>query len=174
RMVSLPMSTPPAAVAPPAPPRLTVVVPCYNEAENVPEMVRRVDAALAGRQPERPPMRDAEVPLLDRGVLEELGAGIEPGRLPQLVAVFVEETEERLARLAAARASGDIATLGRLAHALKSAAGTFGAAALARRAGLIEEACRAGDAASADRLVAGLDLLVRRSLAALTEPERVA
>jgi PAS domain S-box-containing protein len=137
-------------------------------------LLAAVDAALAGRQPERPPMRDAEVPLVDRGVLEELGAGIEPGRLPQLVAVFVEETEERLARLAAARASGDIATLGRLAHALKSAAGTFGAAALARRAGLIEEACRAGDAASADRLVAGLDLLVRRSLAALTEPERVA
>lgn len=29
-------------------PRLTVVVPCYNEAENVPEMVRRLDAALSG------------------------------------------------------------------------------------------------------------------------------
>jgi dolichol-phosphate mannosyltransferase len=31
-----------------AAPRLTVVVPCYNEAGNVAEMVRRLDAALAG------------------------------------------------------------------------------------------------------------------------------
>jgi PAS domain S-box-containing protein len=132
-----------------------------------------VDEALAGCQPERMAAPDTDPPLLDRAALEELRGGIEPGRLPQLIAVFAEETEERLALLAAARAAGDTATLGRLAHALKSAAATFGAAALARRAGLIEEACRAGDAASADRLATGLDSLARRSLAALAEPEVV-
>jgi PAS domain S-box-containing protein len=136
-------------------------------------LLAAVDEALAGRQPERAAARDVDPPLLDRAALEELRGGIEPGRLPALIAVFVEETEERLAALAAARASGDTATLARLAHALKSAAGTFGAAALARRAGLVEQACRAGDAASADRLAAGLDALARRSLAALTEPADV-
>lgn len=47
--VPAPAETAPGAVpaAPPAP-RLTVVVPCYNEADNVAEMVRRLDAALAG------------------------------------------------------------------------------------------------------------------------------
>lgn len=38
---------PPAAVTSGAA-RLSVVIPCYNEAANVPEMVRRLDAALAG------------------------------------------------------------------------------------------------------------------------------
>lgn len=46
------MDTPHPAPAPPPglppAPRLTVVVPCYNEAANVPEMVRRLEAALAG------------------------------------------------------------------------------------------------------------------------------
>ena len=31
-----------------AAPRLAVVIPCYNEAENVAPMVARLDAALAG------------------------------------------------------------------------------------------------------------------------------
>ena len=33
---------------PPAPPRLAVVIPCFNEAANVAPMVERLDAALAG------------------------------------------------------------------------------------------------------------------------------
>ena len=32
----------------PAPPRLAVVIPCFNEAANVAPMVARLDAALAG------------------------------------------------------------------------------------------------------------------------------
>jgi dolichol-phosphate mannosyltransferase len=37
-----------AALPPPAPRELTVVVPCFNEAGNVPAMVERLDRALAG------------------------------------------------------------------------------------------------------------------------------
>ncbi len=37
-----------AALAPRPPARLSVIIPCYNEAPNVPEMVRRLDATLAG------------------------------------------------------------------------------------------------------------------------------
>ncbi len=130
-----------------------------------------VDQALAGRRAGRGASDAAgELPLVDRGALEELRSAVEPGRLPHLIAVFVEETEARLAELAAARAAGDIAAIGRLAHVLKSAAGTFGAAALGRAATLLEETCRDGAAERADRLAGEVLALGRRSLDALAEP----
>lgn len=53
-VTALPPAEPLAAASPAispsllGPARLSVVVPCYNEAANVPEMVRRLEAALAG------------------------------------------------------------------------------------------------------------------------------
>jgi len=130
-----------------------------------------VDQALAGRRAGRRGGETAgEPPLVDRGALEELRSAVEPGRLPQLIAVFVEETEARLGELAAARAAGDLAAMGRLAHVLKSATGTFGAVALARAATLLEDTCRAGDAERADELAGELLALGRRSLETLAEP----
>jgi signal transduction histidine kinase/CheY-like chemotaxis protein/HPt (histidine-containing phosphotransfer) domain-containing protein len=133
-----------------------------------------VDQALAGRRAgQRGAEPAGEWPLIDRATLDELRGAVEPGRLPQLIAVFVEETEARLAELEAARAAGDVAAIGRLAHLLKSAAGTFGATALARAATLLEETCREGRAERADHLAAELLALGRRSLDALAEPASV-
>jgi len=133
-----------------------------------------VDQALAGRRAgQRGAEPAGEWPLIDRATLDELRGAVEPGRLPQLIAVFVEETEARLAELEAARAAGDIAAIGRLAHLLKSAAGTFGATALARAATLLEETCREGRAERADQLAAELLALGRRSLDAIAEPASV-
>jgi hypothetical protein len=116
-----------------------------------------VVAEVLDRRPRR--LRPAQVArgfLVDVAVLEELAAGIEPGRMPHLLSVFAEETRGRLDRLAAAAAAGDVAAMETLAHALKSAAGTFGAAAMNREAQALEEACRSADPAAvrlADRLL---------------------
>ncbi len=137
-------------------------------------LLSAVDQALAGRRAGRRGAEPAEeLPLVDRATLDELRGAVEPGRLPQLIAVFVEETEGRLAELEAAHAAGDVAAIGRLAHVLKSAAGTFGAAALARAATLLEETCRDGTAERVTCLATELVGLGRRTLEALVEPASV-
>jgi len=101
--------------------------------------------------------------LLDHTTLDELRSAVGPGRLPRLVGVFAEETRARLARLAATE---DLRAIEDEAHGLKSAAGTFGAAALRQAAAALEAACVAGEAATALALRNRLPALVERSLAA--------
>ncbi|WP_207540126.1 ATP-binding protein [Sabulicella rubraurantiaca] len=78
-------------------------------------------------------------PLLDRETLEELRAAVGPGRLPRLVALFIDESRNRAQRMQSQR---DPRVLEDEAHALKAAAATFGAAALRDAARALEEACR--------------------------------
>lgn len=147
-----------------------------------------VEAVLADRrtpqpQPSPPPpsvppppfsdQAGREEPLIDRAVLAELRESVDPGRLPQLLALFAEETEARLARLAEAVAGQTLDEVARLAHALKSSAGAFGAAALARAVAALEEEARAGRAAEVARLAERVSGLARTSLAALHAPETV-
>jgi PAS domain S-box-containing protein len=130
-------------------------------------------AAVLEARPRRPraappPREPHDVPsLLDRQTLDELRAAVGPGRLPRLLAVFAEETRERLGRFAR---SDELAAIENEAHGLKSAAGTFGAAALREAAAAIEEACHRGDHAAA---LAGRDALpglVARTFAAYPVP----
>jgi PAS domain S-box-containing protein len=125
-------------------------------------------AALMERRPRRPAPGPEPGPahsLLDRATLEELRGALGPGRLPDLIAIFVAETEARLRRLLDAPA---LRALEEEAHSLQAAAGTFGAAALREAALAIEVASRAGDQARAESLLAALPPLVERSLAALS------
>lgn len=125
-------------------------------------------AEMLDRRPRRGRLSIAARELLiDQVVLEELAAGIEPGRMPHLLDVFTEETRGRLDRLSAAVAAGETATIETLAHALKSAAGTFGAVAMTRDASALEEACRRTDAAEISRLAGALLDSSSRTMAAL-------
>jgi hypothetical protein len=101
--------------------------------------------------------------LLDHATLDELRSAVGPGRLPSLLGVFAEETRARLARLAV---TTDLAAIEEEAHGLKSAAGTFGAAALREAAAALEAACVAGRQPAALALRDALPALVERSLAA--------
>ena len=101
--------------------------------------------------------------LLDHTTLEELRSAVGPGRLPRLIGVFAEETRARLARLASMT---DLRAIEEEAHGLKSAAGTFGAAALRETAAALEAACVAGETRTALALRDSLPALVERSLAA--------
>ena len=101
--------------------------------------------------------------LIDHTTLQELRAAVGPGRLPRLIGVFAEETRARVARLTA---TDDVDVIEEEAHGLKSAAGTFGAAALRSIAASLEEACGAKDTLKIAELRKGLANLVEKSLAA--------
>ena len=101
--------------------------------------------------------------LIDHTTLQELRAAVGPGRLPRLIGVFADETRARVARLSE---TDDVAVIEEEAHGLKSAAGTFGAAALRSIATSLEEACMARDMMKIAELRNGLPNLVEKSLAA--------
>jgi PAS domain S-box-containing protein len=101
--------------------------------------------------------------LIDHTTLQELRAAVGPGRLPRLIGVFADETRARVARLTS---TDDVSVIEEEAHGLKSAAGTFGAAALRSIAASLEEACVARDMAKIRELRNGLPNLVEKSLAA--------
>ncbi len=103
--------------------------------------------------------------LLVRETLDELRAAVGPGRLPDLIGVFAAETLARLRRLSEDPSPARVETE---AHALQSAAGTFGAAALREAGTALERAAVAGDAAALAAALAALPKLVERTLRALS------
>ena len=128
-------------------------------------------AALMEKKPRRP--RAAEPPaepgpghaLLGRETLEELRAAVGPGRLPDLVGIFANETLARLRRLAT---RPPLPLVEEEAHALQSAAGTFGAAKLREAATALEAAAAQGHAAAVEAMLVALPPLVERTLQALS------
>uniref|UniRef100_UPI001F4232C6 ATP-binding protein n=1 Tax=Falsiroseomonas oryziterrae TaxID=2911368 RepID=UPI001F4232C6 len=127
-------------------------------------------AALLAAVPTRPraPAPAAEPSpshaLLVRETLEELRAAVGPGRLPDLIGVFAAETLARVRRLSE---EPSLSAVEAEAHALQSAAGTFGAAALREAGTALERAAAAGDASAVGAVVGDLPRLVERTLHAL-------
>ena len=117
--------------------------------------------ARGGTPPSAPPQS-----LIDPSVLAEMAEAVGPGRMPHLLSVFAEETEGRLGKLERAIAAGDLRAAAHLAHALRSAAGTFGATALTEAARRLEAACGEGREEAA-RAWAPVPGLASASLAAL-------
>jgi PAS domain S-box-containing protein len=103
--------------------------------------------------------------LLVRETLDELRAAVGPGRLPDLIGVFAAETLARLRRLLD---SAPPAAVAQEAHALQSAAGTFGAAALREAGTALERAAAAEDASAIAAVLQDLPRLVERTLHALS------
>ncbi len=96
--------------------------------------------ASAGFGPCAPAAAAAAGEVLDREVLAQLAQDLDAELLADVLRQFVEETRERVARIAG---ETDCAVLTREAHTLKSTAGTFGARALCSAARALEMACRA-------------------------------
>lgn len=95
--------------------------------------------ASAGFGPCAPTCPAAAGEVLDREVLAQLAQDLDAELLTDVLRQFVEETRERVARIAV---ETDRAVLTREAHTLKSTAGTFGARALCSAARALEMACR--------------------------------
>ncbi|MGG5817553.1 ATP-binding protein [Falsiroseomonas sp. HW251] len=109
--------------------------------------------------------------VLVRETLEELRAAVGPGRLPDLVGVFAAETLARIGRL---NEDPSLPAVEAEAHALQSAAGTFGAAALREAGTALERAAAAGSAGEVAAIVGSLPRLVDRTLHALSRAASVA
>ncbi|MGE0096293.1 MAG: response regulator [Alphaproteobacteria bacterium] len=105
--------------------------------------------------------------VLDDSVLRQLQADTNLEIMQDLIRTYIAESAERLKRMATAAAQGDITTLGREAHALKSSSGTFGAIKLQEQARALEMACRAGDATKALELAKPIQAMALEASKAL-------
>ncbi|MFO0996405.1 MAG: PAS domain S-box protein [Alphaproteobacteria bacterium] len=110
----------------------------------------------------------ARIPVLDASTLSQLESDTSAEVLSELISTYVAETGERVIRMGTAATAGDLQSLGREAHALKSSSGTFGAARLQAVARAIEMACREGRASEASRLLHDIEALSGEAIAALS------
>jgi CheY-like chemotaxis protein/HPt (histidine-containing phosphotransfer) domain-containing protein len=102
-------------------------------------------SAAAGDAQGPPPGHDApaaEAPLLDRGLLDRLGASLPAEAFAGLVRRGIENAERACARLPTLPAGSEEQV--REAHSLKGTAGTFGLTRVGAIAGEVEEAARSG------------------------------
>jgi len=110
-----------------------------------------------------------DLEILDMRVIEslkELGGDDDPGLVLELVGMFLADAPVRMQEIETSLASGDIATLERAAHTLKSSSANIGAARLSASCKAMEESARR-------KSLDGLPSLVRASLQSWSELETV-
>ncbi len=90
---------------------------------------------------------------IDRRILAALEADTSHDLVPELIQVFVKSADNRIAKIAAHMAAGDLAGIAAEAHALKSSSATFGAGEVRRLCAELEVAGKNGDPTAAERLV---------------------
>ncbi len=101
---------------------------------------------------------------LDTDVLNQLAQDLDPELLADVIRQFVEETLARAERIA--RSDGDLGSLAREAHTLKSTAGTFGAHYLSAAARALEVACRNNAVGEVESLRRDIPRLTREAVEA--------
>jgi HPt (histidine-containing phosphotransfer) domain-containing protein len=118
-------------------------------------------------EPQHPPAPDLEI--LDMRVIEslkELGGDDDPGLVLELIGMFLEDAPGRMSDIQASLARGDIASLERAAHTLKSSSANIGAARLSAYCRSMEELAR-------KQQLDNLPSVVRASVQSWTELESV-
>lgn len=110
--------------------------------------------------------------VIDRSVLDGLAEAIGADGVREIAALARTEIPGHVSGIAASASAGELPTLERSAHTLRSVAGTVGAAALADLAGAVEASARAGDlppVATLERM-AGLATSAVAALAGYLDP----
>jgi HPt (histidine-containing phosphotransfer) domain-containing protein len=105
--------------------------------------------------------------VLDQAILQELIESLDADTVAALVESFVAESRARLDRVMSQATVPDLTEVGRDAHTLKSAAGSFGARTLQAHAEALENACREGAADRVKHLIAELPPCAAEAFAAL-------
>lgn len=101
--------------------------------------------------------------LADREVLRQLQDDAGPALVSELIASFMNETDERILRMQEAMRSGDLDSVAAEAHAMKSSSGTFGALRLQVLVQRLEAAANVNDADLAAELLGRVPDLVAES-----------
>ena len=105
--------------------------------------------------------------LLDAAFVRRAGEDIGWRAMTEAVELFASDTKARLPRLESAQERRDLKAVRHEAHAIRSAAVSFGALALVTLTQALEDASAAGDAERASALVAELKSLAEASITAL-------
>ncbi len=87
--------------------------------------------------------------------LRELGGEDDPGLLMELVEMFLDDAPNRLKEMEESMATGDLETMRRAAHTLKSSAANMGSILLSQICSKMEDAARAEDASTYAEMVPG-------------------
>lgn len=116
------------------------------------------------------PKHDDTAPQLDEQALvrlHELDPDGRHGVVQRVLQTYETSLERQLAKAVEARANGDVAAIGAIAHMLKSSSASVGALAFAARCAEIEGAVRAGSLADLGGEVETLLAEGRRALVAV-------
>jgi HPt (histidine-containing phosphotransfer) domain-containing protein len=122
--------------------------------------------------PTRPTVERTSAPVLDPAAVERLRTTMGAAFLDELVATFVEDSQELVGTMRGALGRIDAASLRRAAHSLKSNAAGFGAMTLSALARDVEALARSGDLEAAAPWVERLAGECERVARALREVER--
>lgn len=97
------------------------------------------------------PTQDESQPLLDPALLQQIDQleQFRPGSRAELVQLFLESSQQDLARCEAAHRGGDAEALRRAAHSIKGSSAGIGATSLSRDAAALETLAAAADLAAA-------------------------
>lgn len=147
--------------------------------ETIDQHLRQTGRAAKSAEPWRDgPSHEAEVttesdlaPVIDREIFLQFANDVGPEHRDMLVEEFAVETADKIENIGAAVRSQDFAGAQRLAHSLKSGAGTFGATALQKCAENLEGA---GAEENVEDLVRYYEAMVPLALRSVDEVKGVA
>lgn len=130
------------------------------------EPARKPAEVTEGRQADA---NESALPsVVDDAVIAELRQDAGDSLVEELIAAYMAETDDRLARMASALEDGRLEEVGADAHAMKSSSGTFGALRLEALAAQLEAASTGNDRMRAVELMEKLPSLVSETWAGFT------
>jgi HPt (histidine-containing phosphotransfer) domain-containing protein len=104
--------------------------------------------AKNGGEPAESPDIQPAADLVNDDVLNQLCNDAGSALVSELIAAYMDETDERLVRIAAEVKDGNLDEIAADAHSMKSSSGTFGALPLQALSARLEAAATQGDAAA--------------------------
>lgn len=113
------------------------------------------------------PTPDLDTAMLDK--LRKLEAVAGKGLVRQVIDLFLQPLDEKVARLRALCSAGDGRGVESAAHALTGVAAQVGAARVAEASAALEDAARAGDLSGSAALLEGLEAAAASARKALGE-----